>query len=242
MPAIASKHQNTVCNNIVTSIIGVGIAEFITLPICTAKTVFQTNLNHRSMIDVFKHIYQTNGLRGFYNASYVASSTQIIATSLKYTSYQFLKKYNNSNTFLSNAINGVVANISVSLVTHPLDVVRINQQLCTFNFNQYIKNPTAWYQGYRFTLGKNIMGGIIYLPLYDLMNQRIMNPMLSGFTTAIIGTVIMHPIDLFKTRTIGNQSNIYIQNIFRGLGINLARIVPHFTIMMTVIDWIKKYY
>jgi hypothetical protein len=221
--------------DIYSSIIATGIAEIITLPICTIKTVFQTS-NNISYIKIIKSIYLNKGIYGFYNASKPAVASQILSTSLKYSFYQKMKQINNNNTFFGNIFNSVTANIFVSLITHPIDVIKINKQLYKDNIKYKIKD---YYKGYKFALSKTIAGGIIFMPVYDLINNYFKNPLYAGFLTSVIGTITMHPLDLYKTRCIANNNNVVIRNIFYGLSINLMRIVPHFTIMMTLIDYLK---
>ena len=236
---------------------GTGIAEIITLPICTTKTRFQTNLEYKSINSVVKDIYKSEGLRGFYRSSFPAILSQILSTSFKYTVYQSLKKYNDSNTFTANAINGLFGAFLTSLITHPIDVIKVNQQMNTFVPKRYIQGGiSAWYKGYSKTITKNAFGAVLYLPLYDKINFHLKNPFFSSFYTSIIATIILHPIDLFKVRHVGNQKNIYMINesvqqqnaksnpyfkrVFRGLNLNLLRVVPHFTIAMTIAEEIRK--
>ena len=65
------------------------------------------------------------------------------------------------------------------------------------------------------------------------------NAISASFMSAIISTTIMHPIDYLKTRHIYGlplYSGFNPFNYYKGLALNLARIVPHFVITMTTID------
>ena len=77
--------------NLLASSFGTAIAEIITLPLCTSKTYYQTNLEYNSIKDVYIKIYKTKGIFGFYNASFPAISSQIINTTTKFTFYHFIK-------------------------------------------------------------------------------------------------------------------------------------------------------
>ena len=98
-------------NNFIASSIGTAFAEIITLPICTVKTNYQVNLHYKSIFDVIKDIYKKNGFIGFYNASLSAVSSQIISTSVKFTFYDYIKKYRGTknNDFKNNIVNGFLA-------------------------------------------------------------------------------------------------------------------------------------
>jgi hypothetical protein len=234
--------------NFYTIAFSTSIAEILTLPICTVKTRFQTNLHYTSISQVAKDIYTLEGMKGFYRSSSASLTSQVLTTSLKYTSYQALKKYNGSNTFIANALNGVLGGFITSLIVHPIDVIKINQQMNTFSPRSYMRGGLrTWYKGYTKTIAKNTFGSILFFPIYDTFKSYLHNPLTASFCTSIIATTLLHPIDLFKTRHIGNQKDVYmisnskqpLKALFRGLHINLLRAVPHFTIAMTLAEKIK---
>lgn len=67
---------------------------------------------------------------------------------------------------------------------------------------------------------------------------------LANILIAIISTIIITPVDYLKTFVIANNNKGSIDafrgNPFKGLSLNLLRIVPHFTIMMTICDLVTK--
>src|SRR5260370_1109239 len=71
------------------------------------------------------------------------------------------------------------------------------------------------------------------------------NVLLASMCTSISTTIITHPIDYLKVRHIANQKLFQGFNpipYYRGLAINLLRVIPNFMIMMCVTEWIKAYY
>ena len=80
-------------NDLIASAVGTSIAEVITLPICTLKTNYQTNLNHKNLIECAKHLYKVNGIQIFYRASFSAIGSQIVSMSTKYTFYNLIRDY-----------------------------------------------------------------------------------------------------------------------------------------------------
>lgn len=54
--------------HVVESSLGTGVAEILTLPICTIKTNYQ-NTNKVSILETISQIRSNYGIRGFYNAS-----------------------------------------------------------------------------------------------------------------------------------------------------------------------------
>ena len=109
--------------------IGVIIAEIITLPICTVKTNFQTG-NFNNIKSAYNYIYQNYGIKGFYDAKLSAIASQTISTTSKFFFYNVIKDYRktNSKDLINNAVNGAIGGILGSLFSHPIDVIKVEQQ------------------------------------------------------------------------------------------------------------------
>lgn len=224
--------------NIIASGSATAIAEFATLPICTIKTNFQNIIDMKrkpSIQEVVKNIYTRGGIKAFYAASYPAIGGQIFSTCSKYTLYRYFNSnpdYPVKNRFL----NGLTAGVVSSMVTHPLDVFKVHLQMGK-------KFDGKIYRGYSKTFLKIAISSSIFFPLYDTIKDKINNPYLSAGCSGVLACVLMHPVDYLKTRHMaglklyeGLNPMIY----FRGLSINLMRIVPHFVITMGVIEFMKK--
>lgn len=243
------------------------IAEIITFPICTLKTNYQ-NTNGASIIKIFQNIWNKHGICGFYNASRWGIFSQMLSTSTKYTWYQTLK-----NTIPNKFLAGVCSGILASLMTHPIDVIKIHYQMRT-PFRPELKKHglSLFYRGYSKTLIKSSIGSLCFFPLYDTFNGYIDNSSIAAMMSSVVSTIILQPIDYMKTRQIyGNfmffQTNsidilskigikLFTKNTinnlqinhtnvnfiykvlpyFKGLSLNLGRVVPHFVITMTFID------
>lgn len=226
--------------NIGASAIATTIAEIITLPICTIKTNYQ-NTSSQSITNLVKKMYYQNGIKVFYAASPAAILSQVISTSTKYTLYQLLE---DQNFKYSNKIfNGMASGIISSLITHPLDCIKIHLQMSTPFIPELRKNGFGlFYRGYSKTFSKVCVASSLFFPIYDYANNIFHNSFYASVSSSIISTTIMHPIDYLKTRHIyglplyqGWNPMIY----YKGLVLNLARIVPHFVIVMTTIDFLK---
>jgi hypothetical protein len=264
-----------------------GIAEIITLPVCTLKTNFQ-NSSSTSIVETVKNIYTKEGVKAFYKASFPAITSQMFSTSTKYVMYKYLDDRNffsslqphnqkgyheTKSNHSAKIVNGILSGILISLVTHPLDVVKINLQNVMFKSSSYDKPKVysststsfhnklkVYYQGYSKTLSKVIVGSALFFPLKDIYsdffkkqqernhksksnNDAFHLSLKSSFCSAITSTIIIHPIDYLKTRHIGNQTlyNGWNPKIYyKGISLNLLRVVPHFTITMTLIDIMTK--
>lgn len=224
--------------SLVCSALSAGIAEIFTVPVCTTKTVYQTSQNFTSIIQTFKQIYQKGGIRAFYKGTTPAFTAQVLTASLRITFYDYFIKTQQLPFFVA----GIISAVLVTLVTHPLDVVRIVKQSTSGGLTGKI--PFI-YTGWTKSFYKAVIGGATFLPLRSFIKEK--NPNLSSvqvnLLTAIISTAIITPVDYFKTAVIGNNkitSKDIIKNPFKGLSLNLLRIVPHFTVMMTVYDFLMK--
>ncbi len=100
---------------LVNSAIATGIAELITLPICTIKTNHQ-NTNQQQVRSTINQMYKKGGIKIFYSASVSATLSQMLSTSSKYFLYRNLEasEYKFSNKFINGTISGVLS----SLITH----------------------------------------------------------------------------------------------------------------------------
>ena len=236
----------------IASALGAGVAEIATLPICTVKTNFQNH--HLSIINTIKKIYHKSGIKGFYSASYPAIGGQIISSASKYTLYNGLTEFI-PNVFLAGAISGFLS----SLITHPIDVIKIYQQMNTpFYLDLRKEGPKLFYRGYSKTFIKATIGSSLFFPLFDTLKDYTLyipkfahgkfcqrnevSLPLAALGSALISTSIMQPIDYMKTRQVyGNSIKLGFNpiNYYRGYGLNLTRIVPHFVIMMLTLEAVK---
>lgn len=235
------------------SSIGTSVAEVLTLPICTIKTNYQTNLNYKSIIDVTKDIYKSKGIYGFYNASLSAITAQVVSTSTKFTTYNYIKKFRNTqkHDIKNNIINGAIGGMVASVFSHPFDVIKIHQQnQVKFLPQLNLHGPMLFYRGYSKTLSKNIMLTAILFPFYDFYYSKTKNLYVASILSTITTTAIVQPIDYLKVRHISNQQLYWnftdirqsLRYYYRGFHVNLMRVMPHFLITMYIIEKMKSAY
>ena len=231
-------------NSLIASALGTLVAEISTLPICTVKTVYQNNPSMTTKMAI-QSIYNMNGFRGFFSASIPAISGQVISTSSKYTIYEIIKNYRKtekSNLF-DNSINGLMSGIIGSILTHPVD--------CWKNFNQRGDNYTKYlgttfreksffefikiglYKGYSGSIGKNVALYSSLFPLNDFYKSNFDSTLISAPLTTITVSFIVQPFDYYKVVVMaGNKP----KEPFRGLGLMMARSLPHFAITLYVTE------
>ncbi len=246
-------HELTFLQHAKHAVFATFVAECCTLPLCCLKTKMQNDKLKRDASTIAKEMYKLNGVKSFYNASIPAITSQIISTAMKYTLYKQLQ--NNVELFdhfpnVNNVVCGIVSGCITSVITHPVDVIKVHYQMAGCeNFQK--RNI---YRGYSKALGKVIVGNAFFLPLNDFLKPIVRNNLnaqasdltsnlISSGLTAVFATLCVHPIDLLKTRHMyGNTEPLACSRrvYFRGLSLHLARIVPHFAITMTLISWLSK--
>lgn len=247
--------------NIGSVVFGCTVAEVSTLPICTIKSVYQ-NTNNTSITDTVRTIYKERGIKGFYNAYVPAILSQVLSSTMKYGIYRYMGDKRNNTTYIQKCTNSMIAGISTSLITHPIDVVRISMQLGKYiSVSEWMK---ILYRGYSKSLSKVMLGSITFFPLMDVYKEKLYKlntyhndiPLVSNsslnlmasFMSAFTSTIIFQPVDYLKTRHMAGSSLGYgfnmefIKSLGKGLQLNLLRIVPHFTIMMSITEGIRDYY
>nr|QYA18776.1 mitochondrial aspartate/glutamate carrier protein Aralar/Citrin [Clandestinovirus] len=242
-----NKTRTTNLVNLLHSAIATTIAEFATLPICTVKTNYQ-NTSGITIGGTIRKIYKQDGIVGFYRASLPTIGSQVVSTSSKFMLYRMLEDLNLPYT--NKITNGIMAGITSSLVTHPMDYVKVHWQM-----NKPVRKeiaeqgPRVLYRGYSKTVSKVVLSSSLFFPLYDTFATWLkgMNvehwASISAFGSSFVSTLIMHPIDYLKTRHIyaqplyqGFNPKIY----YKGVTLNLARVVPHFTMVMTIVELLNK--
>ena len=237
--------------DLITSAIGTSLAELITLPICTVKTNYQTNLNYKSVFHTTKDIIHERGVFGFYNSFTRALLSQIVSMTTKFTFYNYIKEKRNTSQgdFKNNIINGMFGGVMSSIFVHPFDVGKIYKQN-NLSFTKEFKNTgiSFLYRGYSKTLIKSMALTSLIFPFYDFYKYKFDNLFVASTLSSISATCILHPLDYLKTRHISNQK-LYIdfdhlpsliKYYYRGLHINLSRTIPHFMITMFITEKVKQ--
>lgn len=230
-------------DRIISSSAATAIAELVTLPISTLKTVYQ-NTDSTSITKTMKDIYRIGGLKAYFSASVPAISSHVFAVSSRYVFYRKLQDLQLSYT--NNFINGTISGLVSSLFTHPMDVARIHIQMQDSISNK-IKDTGVkiLYQGYSKTFVKIGIGASLYLPLTDYFKPIVNNDIvLASFLGGLVGTLVIHPVDFLKTRHVYGLKLYQGLNpmwYYKGLTLNLLRTLPHFMITMTCINTIEKY-
>lgn len=236
--------------HLISSSIGSACAEILTLPICTVKTIYQTQTSLRPK-QICINLYKSQGIKGFFQASGPAIASQVLSTSSKYFLYHKIKEFRqtDSSDILSNSINGALGGIGGSLLSHPFDVWKNHVQRSVILPDLSIK---TLYSGYSGSIVKNLVLYSLLFPVYDFYKLHLPNPIFASIATTLTCSLATQPVDYYKTVKMSSQSFITIlekqpngnkffswTNPYKGFGLMISRSIPHFIISMGITDWVK---
>lgn len=225
--------------HIVSSIIGTICAEILTLPICTVKTIYQTQGSQIfTPRQIIYSLYQSHGIKGFFQASIPAIGSQVISTTSKYYLYHKIKELRNTdpNDLVSNSLNGCLGGLGGSVLSHPFDVWKNYVQRSTSLPNLSIK---TLYSGYSGSIAKNIVLYSLLFPTYDFYKLHLPNQVIASVATTFTCSLVTQPVDYYKTVLMGGKKFNGWTNPYKGFGLMVSRSIPHFIISMGVTDWVK---
>ena len=233
-------------NKLFASASGTVIAEIITLPICTIKTVFQNNTNY-TIYNSINSIYRVNNIKGFFQASTPAILSQVLSTSTKYTIYEYMKKHRKieNSDIMNNIFNGMISGLFGSIIAHPFDVWKIQKQN-NKSFIKLLKNSmknnklitSGLYLGYFGSFGKNLVLYSTLFPLNDYYKSKFDSIWISAPLTSVTVSFLTQPFDYYKVVVTSGGT---LSKPYRGYSLMLARAIPHFAITMYMTELITSF-
>lgn len=245
------------------------IAYTATYPIDVIKTNYQV-LNYQNKnigtVGVIKNIYKTNGLYGYYKGSSSTLLTYPIFWGMFFdvqnTSNNWILRQTN-NSILTKLISPMIASTVASFVTNPLFVIKVRFQTDSIsggksNYPNIIKNiwmvegMRGFYKGFLSTVLNNTKLWLQF-PLYDYINNKTNNIVISSVGSKFISSMLFYPTDLIRINQRFSTTKISIteasKNIFRSHGLKgfynglmLYNILslPNFVLLMVIRDYLKK--
>ena len=151
----------------------------------------------------------------FYGIKYPLFSNGFI------TSISFGLNYNTFKYTNNHYISGAITGFLTSFIISPIELYKIrSQRLLPINISIFT--------GLKYTIFKKIIASSIYFGLYNTLQPKIDNPLISGGITGCVSNFISYPIDVIKTRVQCGE-NMIIKNyfnkkiIYNGIMISLTR-------------------
>jgi solute carrier family 25 (mitochondrial aspartate/glutamate transporter), member 12/13 len=245
-------------DNLTSGSIAGGIGAFCVLPIDITKTRVQSSISKPKPFEIIKHIYKTNGIKGFY----AGGISQILFVSpekaIKFTTNDFVL-----NMTDNKIIAGMSAGLSQIIITNPMEILKIQSQmhiknnfgqkkLSIINAYKQIGGFFGLYKGLGFCALRDIPFSGIYFPLYHILSNDICNTYLSSLISGSIAAFSCTPMDIIKTR-IQYKLNVSYKEIikelikneglagfFKGSLWRALKSGPQFMITQTVYNFFNK--
>lgn len=219
-------------------------AELLTFPLCSAKTIIQTASPPSPAVSaVIKSIYQTLGIRGFFQGVTPAITSQLLSTTSKFGMYRFLQHLTQTSeqNLRQNVFLGSAAGVAGTVLTHPFDVWKYHcQRSESFAVVLREQGYRVFYRGYQATVVKNLVQYAFLFPLQDFWKNKTHSTFISAVITSISVCLILHPLDYIKVHWSALHSSqrqpLSLRTVYRGMSLNLARVIPHFCITMILFE------
>lgn len=248
--------------------LGTSVAEAITFPLCTVKTVYQSNFE-LSIPEAVRRIYY--GVEGrqvkqdisvnnhpivgqgrlsrFYSGLQFGVASQALSTGLKYGLYRTISEWRGTcrSDIRNGMLNGAMTSVMASVITHPFEVAKFHYQ-DKLPYWAPLRARGVWfmYQGYSKCFFKAVVGGVTYFPINDAVAHQFQGAdsffgkvVLPSFCSAVISTLILQLPDFYRVRSSLGKKDLPLKTSFRGLSLYLGRVVPHFTILISVTQWLE---
>jgi len=161
------------------------------------------NLNTLKLKNIFNGIKYPLVFSGFINS---------ICFGCNYNIYNYT-----NNHYISGAITGLLSSIIIS----PIELYKIrSQRVLPMNIHLFT--------GLRFTMMREVVGSSSYFGIYNTLQKKNDNPLVSGGITGCCSWLISFPIDVIKTRvqcgeTMTLHKIINLKNRWNGLTFCLTR-------------------
>ena len=204
-----------------------GLAEIITHPIDFVKTQKQYYKTNISSIHIFKKIFKTQGVRGFYSSISPAIARHWVYTTTRVGLYENLRT--GESDFKNKFIAGSVAGGMAQLIASPTDLIKIKlqtQQLVNKHKNKQTsyniikkiyktQGIKGFYYGWKPNVARAISVNLGELVAYDTGKQFLLNylddniychglaSLHSGFWSSLLST----PADVVKTRMMADSKH-----------------------------------
>lgn len=230
------------------------IAIIVVHPIDVIKSRYQIE-HSKSFNKITKDILYTNGIKGFYRGLTPNIGTYPIFWAIFFQTKQI--NFNiTENIFLNKFTTSFIAGNIASTFTNPLFVLKTRFQVKNDSRLDIIKdlnkNKLSFLKGLYPTYLNNLKLGLQF-PLYDYLKNKTENVIFSSFTSKFICSSLFYPLDLIRVNQRNSNkkltiysisNNIYkkngIKGFYRGLFLYNSVSLINFTIMMTIIEFIKN--
>ena len=209
-------------------------------PFDTVKVKMQTHSDlYRGSFDCLKAVLNTEGVRGLYRGVGAPLAGNVVTSSVQFSVYNEMRHY--QDAWVSGAVAGAVS----SLVTSPVEFIRIKMQLASKleHGKQYRSiihcgmdivskagnNPLALFRGLGITIARESIGYAAFFSMYhhvgSITGVKVVDDISRGVLCGVALWGSMYPIDVVKSRIQGASLEVehhgslwHARDIYRSLG------------------------
>jgi solute carrier family 25 (mitochondrial uncoupling protein), member 27 len=203
-------------------------AEICTHPIDFVKTQKQYKKTNISTVGIFKNVFKTDGIRGFYPSIAPAVVRHWAYTTTRVSVYEKIRSEESS--FGQKLLAGALAGGTAQLVASPTDLIKVKLQTQKLTNNksytpfQIIKSVykkdgvRGFYYGWKPNVSRAVLVTVGELVAYDTGKQYLLNYMddtfychaLASINSGFWSTFLSTPADVIKTRIMADSKNTMI--------------------------------
>lgn len=223
-------------------------AECVTHPVLTLRAKYMSG--DSSLLTLLKTS------RGYYSGISWGLFGAAIKFPCRYIVYNLLGGDNDGLELYQRMVIGSLTGIITTPMTHPPYAVKSYYQ--KYNSSKELKIQLkkngfkALFRGSSKTIVRSTIGNTIFLPLNSYLKEKLeymetkSKIIVSAFVSGVVGSLALHPIEYMQLRHTLGQSywTSNIANYYRGVGLTLLRLVPHYVITMYLIslgeEWWKN--
>lgn len=218
------------------------VSKVAVAPIDMVKVYVQTH-KCKNIYTVPSTIYRSCGIRGFYRGLPLNSSRAFVMMFSRFCTAEKLREQ------YGMLLGAVMCAIIQSLISHPIENLRQRtmDNLKKVSSQSIIRD--LWSNG---TLISGLYKGltpsccisILYVTteftVYDTIKKRDMSPFISGSVASMCAQTVIFPLDAYMRRIISGTSRGSFLSLYRGVGINVIRVLPTGGIHYTVYEQLRS--
>ena len=206
-------------NETVSGMLAGSVANIISYPIDTLKTLNQMNK---------QIIYKNLNIKRLYYGLPYPLFCGMVLNGYFFGIHSKINEYY-KNSFLSGALTGVV----FAPIVNPLEMYKVRRQLS--KNNNFTK--LNLFRGFYATLPREIIGCSLWFGTYDYLKKKNIHPIISGCATGTVSWTLSYPIDVIKTQIQSDPKLKYIDaiktgNLWKGFKFCILRTMVYSSIII----------
>lgn len=235
------------------------VATFAKQPIQRVKWIKQTSDATRSYGSIARDTLRSHGWRGFFSGSLAAVCRNVPHSVLVYSIYPHCVMQ--PETFWTRFVAGYCTMIASTIVTHPLDTLRVRLSVAQSPTNMWgagveLYKTGGFYSGFGATLLGAGPRGAIGFAIFETAKTKTKNKFLCGYVAGLVAESVVYPLDTVRRRQqavpawsrVGVITGMLriaqtegVRGLFKGISLNLVKNPAATAVSFAVNDAVKDF-